>query len=127
MVRERFKVLIIDDDASIAEMYRLRLEADGYEVSIARDGEEGLALACADTPSFIYLDYRLPGIDGLDVLERMRAEPSTKSIPVVMLSNAADPDLRDRGLRLGALKVEVKAEMTPAQLAATIGRQRACQ
>ena len=60
MVRERLKVLIVDDDPFITEMYRLRLEADGYEVITARDGEEGLARAGTDAPGFICLDYRLP-------------------------------------------------------------------
>ena len=93
MARERLKVLIVDDDPFIAEMYRLRLEAEGYDVSIAADGEEGLALAMASVPSIICLDYRLPGIDGLEALERLRAEPSTKSIPVIMFSNDGDPAL----------------------------------
>jgi two-component system, OmpR family, phosphate regulon response regulator PhoB len=120
MARERLKVLIVDDDPFIAEMYRLRLEAEGYDVSIAADGEEGLALAMASVPNIICLDYRLPGIDGLEALERLRAEPSTKSIPVIMLSNDGDPALRERGLRLGALQFAIKAEMSPAQLAQAI-------
>ena len=121
MVRERLKVLIVDDDPFITEMYRLRLEADGYEVITARDGEEGLARAGTDTPGFICLDYRLPGIDGLEVLERLQADPSTKSIPVIMLSSDADPAVQDRGLRLGALMFGIKAETTPSQLAEAIG------
>ncbi len=120
MARERLKVLIVDDDPFIAEMYRLRLEAEGYDVSIAADGEGGLALAMASVPSIICLDYRLPGIDGLEALERLRAEPSTKSIPVIMFSNDGDPALRERGLRLGALQFAIKAEMSPAQLAQAI-------
>jgi two-component system phosphate regulon response regulator PhoB len=120
MARERLKVLIVDDDPFIAEMYRLRLEAEGYDVSIAADGEEGLALAMASVPNIICLDYRLPGIDGLEALERLRAEPSTKSIPVIMFSNDGDPALRERGLRLGALQFAIKAEMSPAQLAQAI-------
>lgn len=121
MARERLKVLIVDDDPFIAEMYRLRLEAEGYDVSIAADGEEGLALALASAPSIICLDYRLPGIHGLEVLERLRAEPSTNSIPVIMFSNDGDPALRERGLRLGALQFAIKAEMSPSQLAQAIG------
>lgn len=121
MVRERLKVLIVDDDPFIAEMYRLRLEADGYEVITARDGEEGLSAAGADAPGFICLDYRLPGINGLEVLERLKADPSTKSVPVIMLSNDGDPAVRERGLRLGALMFGIKAEMAPAQLAEAIG------
>ena len=122
MVQERLKILIVDDDPFIAEMYRLRLEADGYEVLIARDGEEGLALAKSERLSFISLDYRLPGIDGLKLLEGLQADPMTKAIPVIMLSNDGDPALRDRCLRLGAIMFGIKAEMTPAGLAEAIGR-----
>ncbi len=76
---ERLKVLIVDDDRFVAEMYRLRLEAAGYDVAVARDGEEGLAMAGVTSPGFVCLDYRLPGIDGLEALERLRAQPSTQS------------------------------------------------
>ncbi len=122
MVRERLKVLIVDDDPFIAEMYRVRLESDGCEVITARAGEEGLAMATAESPGFICLDYRLPGIDGLEVLKRLRAAPSTQSTPVIMLSNDGDPTVRDRGLRLGALMFGIKADMTPGQLAEAIGQ-----
>ena len=120
MARERFKVLIVDDDPFIAEMYLLRLEADGYEVVVARDGEEGLTRASTEAPDVICLDYRLPGIDGLEVVKQLQAEESTKSIPVIMLSNDGDPAVRERGLHLGALMFVVKAEMAPAQLAKAI-------
>ena len=105
------KVLIIEDDDSIAEMYRLRLEADGYEVVIGSDGEKGLQLA-AGAPDFIYLDVRLPGIDGFEVLGKLRSEPATATIPVIILSNYGDPALRQRGLILGAQEVATKADMT---------------
>ena len=97
----------------------------GCEVAIAPDGERGLAMASTTPPGFICLDYRLPGIDGLTALECLRAEPATNSIPVVMLSNDDDPAVRERGLRLGALKVGIKAEVTPGQLAELIARGEA--
>ncbi len=115
------KVLIIEDDDSIAEMYRLRLEADGYQVVIGSDGEKGLQLA-AGAPDFIYLDVRLPGMDGFEVLGKLRSEPATATIPVIILSNYGDPALRQRGLILGAQEVATKADMTPAELSATVRR-----
>ncbi|HEY6468604.1 MAG TPA: response regulator [Candidatus Dormibacteraeota bacterium] len=117
MGAERLKVLIVDDDPLIAEMYRRRLEAAGCDVTIAPDGERGLAMANMIAPGFICLDYRLPGIDGLQALECLRADPATRAIPVILLSNDDDPSLRERGLRLGALKVGLKAEVTPGELA----------
>src|SRR5271165_4439191 len=76
-VDDDVKVLLIEDDVAAAEMYRLRLVADGYSVVIARDGQEGLRMATDEAPDFIYLDLRLPGLDGFEVLERLRAGAAT--------------------------------------------------
>ena len=121
------KVLLIEDDAAAAEMYRLQLAADGYTVVIGRDGEEGLRMAADEAPDFIYLDLRLPGLDGLEVLERLRAQPSTTHIPVIILTNYGEPELRERGLKLGALEFLVKAETTPAELSNRVDQSRGSQ
>ena len=81
-MEEAVKVLLIEDDVDAAEMYRLRLVADGYEVVVAHDGTEGLRIAAAEAPpDFIYLDLRLPGLDGFEVLERLRADEATTAHP----------------------------------------------
>ncbi len=116
------KVLLIEDDGAAAEMYRLRLIADGYAVVVADDGEKGLAMAASERPDFIYLDLRLPMIDGFEVLERLRADPETAAIPVIILSNFGEPELRERGLKLGALEFLVKADTTPSRLSETVNR-----
>jgi len=126
-VDEDVRVLLIEDDAAAAEMYRLRLAADGYSVVVGRDGEEGLRMAADEAPDFIYLDLRLPGLDGFEVLERLRADPATTHIPVIILSNYGEPELRERGLKLGALEFLVKADTTPAQLSTKVGRSRPSQ
>jgi DNA-binding response OmpR family regulator len=127
LVDDDVKVLLIEDDAAAAEMYRLRLAADGYTVVIGRDGEEGLRMAADEAPDFIYLDLRLPGLDGLEVLERLRAQPSTTHIPVIILTNYGEPELRERGLKLGALEFLVKAETTPAELSNRVDQSRGSQ
>jgi DNA-binding response OmpR family regulator len=124
-VDDDVKVLLIEDDEAAAEMYRLRLSADGYVVVIGRDGDEGLRLATAEEPDFIYLDLRLPGLDGFEVLERLRGDPATNHIPVIILSNYGEPELRERGLRLGALEFLVKADTTPGQLSTKVEQARA--
>jgi len=126
-VDDDVKVLLIEDDAAAAEMYRLQLAADGYTVVIGRDGEEGLRMAADEAPDFIYLDLRLPGLDGLEVLERLRAQPSTTHIPVIILTNYGEPELRERGLKLGALEFLVKAETTPAELSNRVDQSRGSQ
>src|ERR1700730_121096 len=122
LVDDDVKVLLIEDDAAAAEIYRLRLAADGYTVVIGRDGDEGLRMALDEAPDFIYLDLRLPGLDGFEVLERLRADPATTHIPVIILSNYGEPELRERGLKLGALEFLVKADTTPAQLSTRVER-----
>jgi DNA-binding response OmpR family regulator len=115
-------VLLIEDDELTAEMYQQRLEHDGYRVIVAHDGEAGLAAARREAPDLIYLDLRLPGLDGFRVLEHLRANPLTRPTPVVILTNYSEPDLRARGLHLGALEFLVKAEVTPGQLSQSTGR-----
>ena len=123
-MEDEVKVLLIEDDDAAAEMYRLRLVADGYSVVVANDGEQGLAMARAESPDFIYLDLRLPGLDGFEVLERLRGDPATTHIPVIILSNYGEPELRERGLKLGALEFLVKADTTPAQLSTKVEQSR---
>jgi DNA-binding response OmpR family regulator len=122
VVDDDVKVLLIEDDEAAAEMYRLRLVADGYVVVIGHDGAEGLRLASDEVPDFIYLDLRMPGLDGFEVLERLRAEPATMHIPVIILTNFGEPELRERGMRLGALEFLVKADTTPAHLSESVER-----
>jgi DNA-binding response OmpR family regulator len=122
VVEDDVKVLLIEDDVAAAEMYRLRLVADGYVVVIGHDGAEGLRLASEEAPDFIYLDLRMPGLDGFEVLERLRAEPATMNIPVIILTNFGEPELRERGMRLGALEFLVKADTTPAHLSESVER-----
>jgi CheY-like chemotaxis protein len=121
-VEDDVKVLLIEDDVAAAEMYRLRLVADGYSVVVGNDGQEGLRLASEEAPDFIYLDLRMPGLDGFEVLERLRADPATMHIPVIILTNFGEPELRERGLRLGALEFLVKADTTPAYLSESVER-----
>jgi DNA-binding response OmpR family regulator len=121
-VGDDIKVLLIEDDSAAAEMYRLRLVADGYTVIVAEDGERGLEMAGAELPDFIYLDIRLPKIDGFEVLERLRADPETAGIPVIILSNFGEPEFRERGLKLGALEFLVKSDTTPSNLSEVVER-----
>jgi DNA-binding response OmpR family regulator len=113
-------VLLIEDDVDTLEMYRTRLEKDGYQVSVATDGEQGLAAATELRPDIVFLDIRLPKLDGLEVLQRLRAQASTASVPVVILSNYGERELVDRGLKLGALEFLVKAHTSPVEVSGGI-------
>jgi CheY-like chemotaxis protein len=113
---EEVRVLFIEDDPAVAEMYKLKLELDGYTVTVAKDGEEGLEMATQTPPDIIFLDTRLPKMDGFAVLERLRSAERTREIPVIILSNYGERELVDRGLKLGALEYLIKSQTTPANL-----------
>jgi len=113
---DEVRVLFVEDDVSVAQMYRLKLELDGYSVDVAGDGLAALEKARASRPDIIFLDIRLPKLDGLGVLEALRADPTTARIPVVILSNWNEKELVERGARLGALDHLIKSQTTPARL-----------
>ena len=113
---EDVRVLFIEDDTKVAQMYKMKLELDGYHVQMAKDGEEGLRSATEEPPDIIFLDIRLPKMDGFAVLEGLRGDERTRHIPVVILSNYGERELVERGLKLGALEYLIKSQTTPANL-----------
>ncbi|MBV8195380.1 MAG: response regulator [Candidatus Dormibacteraeota bacterium] len=110
-------VLLIEDDEELAELYRLRLSADGYRVSVVPDGVSGLAAVSEAPPDVVFLDVRLPRLSGIEVLEQIRSTATISDTPVFVLSNYGEPELRDRCLELGAVDYLVKADVVPATLA----------
>ena len=96
------RVLVVDDDASIRQLLELTFSVEGFEVTTARDGREGLHSALDDPPDVVVLDVMMPELDGWTVAERLKADPRTADVPVVFLSaRTQDSDLR-RGRELGA-------------------------
>ncbi|MFN2569076.1 MAG: PleD family two-component system response regulator [Candidatus Dormibacteria bacterium] len=109
-------VLLIEDDPAVVEMYKMKLELDGYRVNIAADGDEGLARAMELQPDIIFLDLRLPKKDGFEVLRELRQNDATRATPVIILSNYGQRELIERGLTLGANEFLIKAQTTPTSL-----------
>jgi CheY-like chemotaxis protein len=109
-------VLLIEDDRETLEMYRTKLELDGYRVHIALDGIEGIERAKQLLPDIIFLDIRLPKKDGFEVLQELRQHPPTAETPVIILSNFGEKELVERGLKLGAMEFLVKAQTSPLSL-----------
>lgn len=114
------KVLIIEDDQTISNMYQTGLNQDGYEITLAENGEKGLALAQEMHPDIILLDIIMPKMDGFAVLGHLKKDKSTKKIPVIMLTNLGQDDDRQRGKKLGAVDYVVKADFTPLQISEKI-------
>ena len=109
-------ILIIEDDKFLREMIAKRLQEEGYNVSMAVDGEEGIKKIQGEKPDLILLDLILPGIDGFEVLERMRKDSELAKIPVVILSNLGQKEEVERGLSLGAVDYLIKAHFTPREI-----------
>ncbi len=115
-------VLLVEDDAAIAHMYRLQLELEGYLVLTAAEGEAGLSIAERFQPDLIVLDIALPDMNGLTLLDTMRANDRLREIPIVILTNFDDPDTERRSLELGARQFLAKSKTTPDALANVVRR-----
>jgi two-component system, OmpR family, alkaline phosphatase synthesis response regulator PhoP len=115
----RGNVLIIDDEKDLIELVRYNLEKEGYHVTSAYDGESGLATAFQTMPHIAIIDLMLPGIDGLEVCRRLRSEPRTAQIPILMLTAKSAETDRIVGLELGADDYVTKP-FSPRELAARI-------
>ncbi len=106
-------ILIVEDDNLLSNLYYRKFEAEGFAPMIAHDGQEGLKLAETKVPDFILLDNMLPKLNGLEVLAQIKKNPLLKDTPVVILSNLAFAEERDRALELGAKEYLAKAGQTP--------------
>ncbi len=98
----KLKVLVIDDDPAFLESYLFKFEKEGFSVVLARNGKEGLGFALTEDPSVILLDILMPGMNGLEVLRRLKADPKTRHIPVVLATIVAEKATKEQGLALGA-------------------------
>jgi diguanylate cyclase (GGDEF)-like protein len=96
------RILVVDDDPDILQFVRLNLELDGFEVELAGGGREALERASASPPDLMLLDVMMPEIDGLTVLRRLRSDPATANIPVIVLTARSLAEDRVKGLDLGA-------------------------
>jgi DNA-binding response OmpR family regulator len=120
---ESRRILFIEDDTLIADMYRMKLESEGWNVEVASDGEAGVRQALADPPDLVLLDILLPRLDGIEVLRLLRAEMATRSVPVLILSNAVGLGGREEEAQgLGIVDWVVKANVTPSGLATRVAR-----
>jgi len=105
------KVMVVEDDQSLREIYSIRLTAEGYEVVSAGDGEEALAVAVKERPDLIVSDVMMPKISGFDMLDILRSTPETKDVKVIMMTALSSDDQRKRGESLGADKYLVKSQV----------------
>lgn len=105
------KIMVVEDDASLREIYSIRITAEGYDVISAGDGEEALAVAVREKPDLILSDVMMPKISGFDMLDILRTTPETAKIKIVMMTALSAEDQRHRGERLGADRYLVKSQV----------------
>ncbi len=109
-------ILIVEDDKFLRELISQKLVKDGYDISLAVDGEEGIKKIKEEKPDLVLLDLILPGIDGFEVLTQAKKDVTTAKIPVIILSNLGQKEDIERGLKLGAVDYMVKAHFTPGEI-----------
>jgi len=110
------KILIIEDDLVVANIYRNKFSVEGYSVEIAKDGQTGLELMHGFRPDVVILDLMLPGMTGVDLMKKVRAEPDFQKVPIIVFSNTYLSNLVQDAWKAGATKCLSKANCTPKQL-----------
>lgn len=110
-------LLLIEDDPLMLRLYRKIFKLEGYEVELAAGGQEGLDKAKSDKPTLVLLDIMMPKMDGFEVLGKLKEDPETKDIPVVVLTNLAGTQDAKKAMEMGALKYIIKSEQDPKEVA----------
>lgn len=116
MEKNKKTILIIEDEKFLLEMYQSRFEKDGYQVLTAMSGRKGLELAQKEKPDLIILDILMPGMDGYEVIKKLKKDSQTEKIPILVFSNLGQPEEINQGLKLGADDYIIKTDLTPSEL-----------
>lgn len=117
------KLLLVEDDISLRDIYNARFEAEGYTVAVASNGEEALAAAVKEKPDLILLDIMMPRISGFDVLDIIRTTPETAHTRVIIMTALSDPESRAKAEKLGVNKFLVKSQVTLEDIVAEVKKE----
>ena len=117
------KILLVEDEEIMIDLLQRKLTKEGYEVSVARDGEEGLKLMREVKPALILLDIVMPKMGGFEVMEEMGKDKNLKDIPVIVISNSGQPVEIDKAQRLGAKDWLIKTEFDPQEVVDKVVKQ----
>ncbi len=109
-------ILLVEDDAFLADMYMTKFLRLGYKIQVVHDGVTALKKIKKEKPQLVLLDIRLPLKNGFEVLKEVKKDKATQNIPVILLTNAAQPEDKERGLKLGAEDYLIKAQLTPQEV-----------
>lgn len=114
--QKSIKVLLVEDEDMLSEMYKVKFEKEGFVFLRAVEGADGLALANKEKPDIILLDVIMPKMDGFAVLKKLKSDPNTKKIKVILLTNLGQDEDINKGKEMGADDYLVKANFTPTQV-----------
>jgi DNA-binding response OmpR family regulator len=115
------KIVVVDDDQLLVSMYKQKLAKDGYQVSVALNGKEGLKKIKEEKPTLVLLDIMMPKMNGLEVLAALKSDPQIKNTPVILLTNLArDEEDINKGLEMGAVAYLIKSQIKPSQVVSKV-------
>lgn len=117
------KILLIEDEEIMVDLLTKKLEKEGYELSVARDGKEGLEMMKKERPDLVLLDIIMPKMGGFEVMEAMSKDSELKQIPIIVISNSGQPVELDRAQRLGARDWLIKTEFDPQEVLDKVNKQ----
>jgi len=117
------KILLIEDEELMIDLLQRRLTKEGYEISVARDGEEGLKVMREKGPDLVLLDIIMPKMGGFEVMEEMGKNNELKKIPVIIVSNSGQPVELDKAQKLGAKDWLIKTEFDPQEVIDKVVKQ----
>ena len=120
------KILIVEDDEFLANIYQTKFEIEGFKVFVAGDGEQGLKMAGTKAPEIILLDVLWPKLDGFAVLEQLKKDSATKDIPVILLTNLGQKEDVQKGLSMGAVDYLIKAHFKPSETVDKVKKVLSC-
>jgi DNA-binding response OmpR family regulator len=114
------KILIIEDDQFYLKIYKKKFEVEGFQVETAENGAEGLQKAVSFQPDLILLDIMMAGMDGFEVLEKLKLEPKSQRILIAMMTNLSTQTDMEKAVQMGAQSYIIKSDFTPSQVVAHI-------
>ena len=117
------KILLIEDEEIMIDLLQKKLINEGYDVSVARDGEEGLKKVREVKPDIVLSDIIMPKKGGFEVIEEIKKDPDLKNIPIIVISNSGQPVEIDRAQRLGACDWLIKTEFDPQEVIEKVKKQ----
>lgn len=117
------KIAIVEDDQAISQMYRIKFEAEGYQVETAENGKLGLEMIETFKPVIVLLDLMMPEMSGDEMLDKMRKTAWGKDIKVIILTNVGEQEIPEEVKNLGVSAIILKADMTPRQVAELVKTQ----